>query len=775
MSGPVQGAGRSRAAGHRHALVHTLRTARLCVALVALATASSARATAQQRDTTAADTARADTARTDTTRVDTSKVQRLAPTVVTGTRLSAVDERTPVQVDEIPLAKIPPGPTSAAEAIARLPGVSIFDDQGTRAQPTLEIRGFRLSPVVGVSQGVSVFLDGVRVNEPDAQEINFDLIPMDAIEKAELVRGPGTLYGKNSLAGALVLTTKRGTFTPEMSAAFEAGAFGYLGARVSAGGVIDDVDGYVMARGTEEDGYRDETPARTRQVLVNVGRKGANTDLAMTVMYAHDRIYQAGSLPESWLRVDPRANFTGGDFYEPELWHIAARGERPFAGGTIRGNAFRRDNDYQQFNVNVDAPSTNARVDNTSKGGALEWTLPTSVAGMPLGLTFGAEYTRNDITYRIFSVPTTSAPGFEEDCDQSTGLCENARVNEDDAALYAQGVLSVTPALAVTASMRGDYVRIPFRDLRDPENDGTNTYRRFSPRLGVNYYLSPSVRGYAAVSTGFRAPAPLELACADETSPCSLPFALGDDPPLDPVTVVNYESGMDWEPREGTNLDVVGFREDTRNEILFVASSTTMGFFQNIDRARRQGIEASGSITLPAGFRVFGSYALIDATYQSPVLLASEMPQPDSARPGDRFPLSPRHRGSVGVELTHVIDKSLIGAQLSVQAVSSQYLRGNDENLDEVNLSSGGDEGRVVSGSVPGYTVANLQLRYERPHIALTAHVQNLFDRDYETFGIFGENPVGPIGGPRPSSPVLERFLNPGYPRTLSVSVELSR
>ena len=736
--------------------------------LAVLVGASPEGVAAQQRDTTAAH------ARADTTRGDTATAQILAPTVVTGTRLSPVDERTPVQVDEIRLDDVPPGPTAAADAIARLPGVSIFDDQGTRTQPTLEIRGFRLSPVVGVSQGVSVFLDGVRINEPDAQEVNFDLIPMDAIEKAELVRGPGTLYGKNSLAGALLLTTRRGTFTPEMSAAFEAGAFGYLGGRVNAGGVIDDVDGYVMAHATDEDGYRDETTARTRQVFVNLGRKGTNTDLAMSVMYARDRIYQAGSLPESWLRVDRRANFTGGDFFEPELWHIAVRGEQPFAGGMIRGNAFRRDNDYQQFNVNVDAPSTDAHVDNTSKGGTLEWTLPTAVAGMPLGLTVGAEYSRNDIAYRIFSVPTTSAPEYDDECDQTNGLCENARVHEDDAALYAQGVLSVTPAFAVTASVRGDYVRIPFRDLRDPGNDGTNSYRRFSPRLGVNYYVSPAIRGYAAVSTGFRAPAPLELACADETSPCSLPFALGDDPPLHPSTVVNYETGMDWEPREGASLDIVGFREDARDEIVFVASNTTTGFFQNIDRARRQGIEASGSLTLPAGIRIFGSYALIDATYQSPVLLASEMPEPDSAYPGDRFPLSPRHRGSVGVELTRTLGKSLLDVQLSVNAVSSQYLRGNDHNLDEVELGEDG-ESRVVSGSVSGYAVTSLRLRYELPHVAVTGYVQNIFDREYETFGIFGENPAGPIGGPRPPAPVVERFLSPGYPRTLNVSVEVRR
>src|SRR5690606_7918102 len=133
----------------------------IAMAVVLVATSSTS-AAAQQRDSLATDTTR-----TDSARVDTSRIQILAPTVVTGTRLSPVDEKTPVQVDDVRLDNVPPGPTAAADALTRLPGVSMFDDQGSRVQPTLEIRGFRLSPVVGVPQGVSVFLDGVRINEPD--------------------------------------------------------------------------------------------------------------------------------------------------------------------------------------------------------------------------------------------------------------------------------------------------------------------------------------------------------------------------------------------------------------------------------------------------------------------------------------------------------------------------------------------------------------------------------------------------------------------------------
>jgi outer membrane cobalamin receptor len=113
---------------------------------------------------------------------------KLATVVVTGTRLSDVDERTPSQVEPLDVRKATPGPDVVMNALLDLPGISLYDDQGARLQPELEVRGFTVSPVVGTPQGVSVFLDGMRLNEPDAQEVNFDLLPSAAIERASLVR-----------------------------------------------------------------------------------------------------------------------------------------------------------------------------------------------------------------------------------------------------------------------------------------------------------------------------------------------------------------------------------------------------------------------------------------------------------------------------------------------------------------------------------------------------------------------------------------------------------
>jgi outer membrane receptor protein involved in Fe transport len=513
-----------------------------------------------------------------------------------------------------------------------------------------------------------------------------------------------------------------------------------------------------MASGTDERGWRDGTDARTRMLFANVGRKRDSSDVALTVMYAHDRAFLAGSLPESWVAVDPRANFTGGDFFEPNLLHLALRGERSLPVGTVRGNVFFRRNNIEQFNVNVDAPSTRALIANRSGGGAAEWSAPMHLAGRDLAMTVGAEYARNDVGYHTFAEPAASQV-IPPDCGQTSGLCEHARVPEDDASLYAQGLLTISPKLAFTAAARADYVRIPFRDLLDPENDGTSVFRRISPRIGATFRLDASTSGYASASTGFRAPAALELACADENAPCSLPSALGDDPPLAPVTVRTYEAGLDRDLTHDARIGISAYRTDVRNEIVFVASTLTAGFFQNIPRTRREGVEVTGDAALPAGFRATGSYNYLDATYQSTVALASELDD-NVARPGDRFPLSPAHQATLSIENTHAFRASVLGVHLSLKAMSGQYLRGDDANRER---------------PLPGYATTDASASWQTSLLALRVYVTNLFDRTYNSFGTFGENPSGPIGGPAPEQPVLERFLTPGYPRTLTVSVSVHR
>ena len=116
------------------------------------------------------------------------------------------------------------GAVTLQDYLGRLPGVTLNDEQGNTFQPGVQLRGFQVSPVTGVPQGVSVFVDGVRVNEPTVEEVNFDLIPLDDVERIELIRGPSAVFGRNALGGSLNIVTRRGSGTPEIVTSAEGGS-----------------------------------------------------------------------------------------------------------------------------------------------------------------------------------------------------------------------------------------------------------------------------------------------------------------------------------------------------------------------------------------------------------------------------------------------------------------------------------------------------------------------------------------------------------------------
>ena len=700
-----------------------------------------------------ADAARA-TAPRDTTGADSARAQQLGRIIVSGARLApSEDPRLPLSVQRIALPPVSRERT-ATEVLAALPGVSTSDDQGTRAQPSFDVRGFTLSPVVGTPQGVSVFLDGVRVNEPDAQEVNFDLLPMDAIASAELLSGPSAVFGKNSLAGSLLLRSARGGNDPELHGELGVGSFGEHEGHVRASGMLRHIDGLLLVSASGDDGYQSRSGARTRQLFANVGRRRGDSDIGLSLLVARDRLYEAGSLPESWLAVARRANYTGGDFFHPRLTQLSAHGSWQLPGASLRSTAFARRNAIEQLNVNAGAANTHAFVTNESAGATAELSAATTVGGRSLALSVGAEASHSRVSYLVNAEPNADTPTLPPDCaaapDGASALCEDARVNGDDVGLYAQGILQVTPRIATTLAARGDYSRIPFRDLRDPANDGTSVFTRLSPQVGITYTVAHA-RAYASAGSGFRAPAALELACASPEAACPLPFALGDDPPLRPVVAWSFESGGEWSSGTGATFALSLFDTEVHDEIVFASASQTAGYFTNVPRTRRRGIETRFSVLLPATSRLSCSWTMVDATYRSAVTLASALDVNDVS-PGDHFALSPRHRATLGLSTTQMIGGAALEATLSAQGASSAWLRGDEAN---------------TQPSLPGYVVADLSAALQLGRFTLTGSVMNLFDRRYEIYGVYAENPKGAYGGAAPAMPTVERFLTPAYPRTV--------
>src|SRR2546428_13810398 len=205
------------------------------------------------------------------------------------------------------------GVRSLADGLEQLPGVTTSDELGAPGQLDVTLRGFQVSPTIGLPQGVTVYLDGVRVNEPDAHEVNFDLLPLEDVDHVDVTYGPSALLCRNSLGAAVNLVTRRGSVPAEREVEASGGSFGRYELKARAGDRRRMWDYYVGTRYEHEDGWRALTRSRIGTLFGKVGVNTGTWDATLSYAAADNRIYQAGSLPESVYAVAPRVNFTGGD------------------------------------------------------------------------------------------------------------------------------------------------------------------------------------------------------------------------------------------------------------------------------------------------------------------------------------------------------------------------------------------------------------------------------------------------------------------------------
>jgi outer membrane receptor protein involved in Fe transport len=316
--------------------------------------------------------------------------------------------------------------------------------------------------------------------------------------------------------------------------------------------------------------------------------------------------------------------------------------------------------------------------------------------------------------------------------------------------------LPLTRTLAAEIGLRWNDEAIRLRDRIGTALNGDHRFRRLNPGIELDWQHSKGAALHAGYSEASRAPAPVELSCADEAAPCSLTNFFVADPPLKQVVAHSFDVGG-----QGTfgafQWLVAGYRTTSDDVIQFVSAAVRgRAFFRNVGQTRRQGLEATlayrkGPLLVRAG------YAFTDATFRKPFALnAPDNPSADDSgriqvRSGDRLPGVPRHRAVLSADYRR--DRWSVGADLQVAA--GQYLFGDEANL---------------VPPTPAYIVAGVRASAKlRGRLKLFAEVTNLFDTHYATYGTFAETvEVYLREAPGASDP---RSLSPGSPRRLTVGV----
>ena len=160
----------------------------------------------------------------------------------------------------------------------RLNGVLVNEIQGNPFQADINYRGYTASPLLGTPQGLSVYLDGVRLNQPFGDVVSWDLIPRTAISEITLMPGSNPLFGLNTLGGALSVQTKDGSSQPGTTIELGGGSFGRATIDFEHGGANNKgLSWYLASNLFFEDGWRDDSSSNVRQFFGKLGWQQART------------------------------------------------------------------------------------------------------------------------------------------------------------------------------------------------------------------------------------------------------------------------------------------------------------------------------------------------------------------------------------------------------------------------------------------------------------------------------------------------------------------
>jgi len=747
------------------------------------------------------------------------------------------------------------------------PGVNINSAQNNPLQPDLLFRGFTASPLLGLPQGIAVYQNGARINEPLGDAVNWDLLPESAVQSVDLISGSDPLFGLNTLGGALVLTMKDGFSFSGHQAELTTGSWGRINTSLESGGNDGSLGYYVNISHFEEDGWREFSRSQSQNFYGAMSwRNAAVSSLDLTYQRGDSNLRGNGPAPVGLIALDREAVFTAPDITENLMdmvtldvtHHLAPNiqfagsgfwrknrthsfngdaseyGLCNYAGGTqslfedfedleeglegelgielddicageddsITSLANLEDLIFQQATtagldpedfepedisgdlsgtglLSEDAINNMSDRNQVSEGFNGKFIFSDDLFGRENHFTVGGSYQRGTALFNAVVeladldpvTRSTEGLGVGSYVDE---LETHVRTETEVFSLYAVNVMDITDRLTLTLGGRYNDTDVTLRDRSGerPELNGDHNFTRFNPSVGMTFDATENMNLYASYSESNRVPTPIELACneyvfevaqefaiaagedPDEIEfECRLPNAFLADPPLDDVVTKSVELGMRGETAF-MDYQVGLFHATNQDDILFQTTGRATGLFANVDKTRRWGLESAFSGTIEQ-FDWYASLSVIEATFEDDFdVLSPNHPNADDegvvmVSRGDHIPGIPESLLKLGGD--YRFGNFSVGAEAIYNA--AQYLRGDESNdLDKVD----------------GYMLLNLRALYSLgDNFSVFARVTNALGKDYENFGLLGEDPSEVIDG-IDDTPI---FLGVGAPRAAWVGL----
>lgn len=670
-----------------------------------------------------------------------------------------------------------------------LTGVNVNDIQGSPYQSDVTYRGMRASATLGASQGLSVYMDGVRMNQPFGDVVNWDMFPEAAIDTVTLVPGSNPMYGLNTLGGALAFTTKSGLTTQGNELTTSYGSHRRIKLDITHGGKSNDGwHRFLAISAFDEDGWRDHSDGSLQNLFVKIGRTKEDTNWDVTYMFGNSKLRGNGLTPSTNYGEleDPSFTSTSTGLYEADRASVYSWPDQ-----TINKAHVLSFNLQHVLDANTELASTAYVKYGTQSrlGGDVEWVAEAegvinrnsskqTTVGVATNLTkildshqitTGASLERSKIRYHASQTDfETAGCDISSDREVSITGCGSeqftAGVKGTTTAFgtYLADTYQLTEKTYVTVAGRFNQTTVAntLTSYTSGVDDGSEsesfTYRKFNPSLGMTHQFGQlTLFGNWAQSN--RAPTVMELGCADKEDGCILPTGLQADPYLKQVVSQTIEAGMRWKNDLGYNLSFSAYRTINKDDIIFVLSSTSgEGYFDNFGETQYLGVDINANKSWGA-WQLNTTYSYIQATYESSGELLGVDNREMDITPGTRMAGIPLHKLKMHLDWS-ATEKWKLGT--SMIASSSIVTQGNEDG----NITEG------VSGNakVKGYALFNLKTSYAvQKGFEVFGKIDNVFNRRYETYAMMGENNL------YSDEQTLSKFVAPGATRTYMAGLRL--
>ena len=581
-----------------------------------------------------------------------------------------------IQEINIEQVKEQAGVSIADYLVNNAPGVSVTEVGGNPWQPEIKFRGYTAGSIAGNEQGISVYVDGVRENQPFSDVVLWDTLPSFAYESAQVIPGSNPIYGLNTLGGAVSFQTKSGRSFTGSNAEFTAGSWGRQISLLEHGGTKGQIDYYAGYQHTTERGWRDFSPNHLNQFFSKLGYENDLSRLELSYTAADNALIGNGLAPKYLLGSDNEGvntvpDFTGNMYHKLNLSASHFHDDDTLFTGNIYWKRSDRNTWNGDAEIELDADNLAKVAGTISVGGdtiklfrytedeideiegenrtthtkqdkyglATQVSFTQPLVGYENNLTVGVSADTSLVSFlqmEYEGAPMTSERRLVKGAgEQETNTNLSGRTKTFG--LYALDTISFNDQWHLTAGARYNYSEVDNVDKRSAsaQAEGSLTevqsWGRVNPTVGLTYRLNEQNSTYVSYGESNRAPTSIEMGCSNPEIACTLPTQMADDPPLDDVVAKTFEFGFRTSQKD---LDISGalYRAVNHDDLQFINTNAQngLGYFDNIGKTIRQGLDLTVGGNNLLGikgtekFSWTASYGYLDATYDSDLQLVSD-------------------------------------------------------------------------------------------------------------------------------------------------------